>query len=132
VRRPGGDAQVDPSIAIVERLIEIVVDEHVLVGPGAPPGPDHLPGGYVQRLDPPTHAQLAAAVAAQHLVLDHRGSHRHRLPDVNVSHLRLPDLLAGFRIDCDGVGVQRVVEDPPVGIGRAAIYDVAAGDSLGG
>ena len=43
-----------------------------------------------------------------------------------VAHLRAPEQLARRRVDGDGVSVEQVVEDLPVGVRGAAIHDVAA------
>jgi len=42
----------------------------------------------------------------------------------------MPNLLARLRIDREGLAVERVEEDAPVGVGGAAIDDVAARDAL--
>ena len=126
---PGGDAEIAAAIRRVVRL-ELRPDPHVGIGPGAVGAPGDLATGRVERGEPATHAHLTAAVADEHLSLHHERGHGDRLAPVDVAELRAPHLATGLRVHGDRVHVERVEVDPAVGIGGAAIDDVAAGDPL--
>src|ERR1043166_1345283 len=87
-------------------------------GPGAVHPPDLLAGVDVVRGDESADAELAAADARDHLVLDHHRRRRDRLPDLVVALLRLPEFLAGFSVESDSRRVELILEDLAVGIGE--------------
>src|SRR6185503_20798630 len=127
--RPGGDAEILSLVHRVMRL-EAGTDEHVLVGTRAIGAPRDLPRARVERREPAAHAELAAAVADEDLVLDDQRRHRDRLALVDVAKLRDPLRLAALGVDRDGAAVERVEEDAPAGVRGAAVDEIAAGDAL--
>ena len=56
------------------------------------------------------------------------GADGDRLAVLVVSLLYLPQFLAGFGIQSDGIGIQLIEEDLAVGIRQPAIHGVAARD----
>jgi hypothetical protein len=110
--------------------VEVGTDQALRVGAGAVGAPQQLAVVRVQRRQPATHAELAAAVADQNLSLHHQGSHGDALPLVDVAQARLPRLLSGRRVDGDGVGVQRVEDELPVVQRGPAVHHVTAGHPL--
>ena len=127
--RPGMDTEILALVLVVERL-ELVADQHVLVGAGAVGAPGDLAGIRVERGQPAPHPQLAAAVPDQHLAADDQRRHRHRLAARDLAELRAPQFLAGIGVERHGLVIQGVEEDFAVGIGGAAIDHVAARDAL--
>src|SRR5436190_11337988 len=127
---PGLGAKVGAALILIEGL-ERGPDQHVAVGTRGVRAPQLLPVSRVQRLDPAAHAQLGAAVADDHFVVDDDRRHGHGLADVDIAHGHFPDLFAAVRVDRDGVRIQRVEVDPAVGVGRAAIHHVTARNADG-
>jgi hypothetical protein len=66
----------------------------------------------VERLEEAAHAVLAAVGADQHLALDDGGRHRFRVALFRIGDLRLPQQLAGLRVERDELGVERAHEQP--------------------
>ncbi|MGY2937866.1 hypothetical protein ACVWZ6_007468 [Bradyrhizobium sp. GM6.1] len=130
VGRPRLHAEILALETVVERL-EVVADQHVLVRARGVGAPRNGPGVFIERGDPAAHAHLAAAVADEHLALDHDGSHRDGLALVDLPELRMPQLLAGLGVDRDRVVIKRVEEDLAVVEGESAIDHVAAGNARG-
>ena len=130
VGRPRVDAEIPAAVGGVERL-EARADEDLLVGPGRIGAPRDRSGPAIERRQPAAHAQLAAGIADQHLVLDDERRHRDRLALVHVAQLGDPLLFAARGVECDGAVVERVEEDRAVRVDDAAVDDVAAGDALG-
>ena len=125
VARPRCSTQVLSPIVGVERL-EFGADLHVLVGPDVVGAPDFFPSSCIERGDPSPHTHLATARADDDFAFHHYRRHRDRLATGEITHLRAPYLIAGRRINGDGVPVQQIVEDLSVGVRGAAIYHVAA------
>ncbi len=73
LRRPGLDAEVLALVLRVERLV-VGTDEHVLVRTGRIRPPGDAAGGGIERRQPISDAQLAIAVADQHLPFTTRGA----------------------------------------------------------
>ena len=128
ITRPCFDAEVGAAMIGIERL-EAGPDQHVRIGASRIGAPQLAPGAGVQHQYPTAHAELGAAVADDHFVVHDDRRHRDRLADVYVADLHLPNLFAGLGVDGDGVRVERVVVDAPIGIRRAAVHDVAARDA---
>ena len=111
--------------------VELGADEHILVGPGAVAAPELLAGRDIQRGQPAAHAHFAPRDTDHDLVLDDQRRHRGGLADVDVPDLGAPDLGAGVGVDRHRHGVEEVVDDLSVGVRRAPVDDVAAGDADG-
>src|SRR6185503_16616372 len=138
VTLPGRDPEVLPLVGGVVG-VGIALDSDFLVGTGAVHGPLVLAGVHIERRNSAADAELTARNAGDNDVLDHdRGDgDRGALLVANglwagvgmIRVLRLPEFLAGFRVERDQLTLQRVDEDLAAGvIGRAAVHEVAAGD----
>ena len=114
---------------VVERLESPGLDQHVGVGTDVAAGPDDLAGLEIEPLHPAVDAELAARGADDDAILDDERRHRRRLALADVGDLGLPQLLAGLGIHRDRVPVEQVVDDLAVGVERAAVDHVAAGDA---
>ena len=90
--------------------------------------PDLLAGVDVVGGDESADTEFTAGDAGDHFVLDHHRRRRDGLALLVVSLLDLPQLLAGFGVERNGVGVQLVEEDLAVGVRHATVDRVAAGD----
>ena len=128
VARPRRSAEVLPPIVGVERL-EFRTDLHVLVGPDVVGAPDFLSSSCIERGDPSAHSHLATARPHDDFPFHHYRRHRDRLAAGEITHLRAPYLIAGDRVDRDGVPVEQIIEDPSVGVRGTAIHHVAAGSA---
>lgn len=131
VGRPGGDTRVFAFVLIV-KWFELWSDQTIGVGAGALGAPGDLAGIGIERRQPAAHAKFTAAVADEDFVVDDQRGHRHRLAFVDVAEFGLPNFLPRVRVNGNCPIVERVVENPAVGIGRAAIDQIATGDTLGG
>src|ERR1051326_9022202 len=107
-------------------------DQDILVRAGAPGGPGDLAVRKLERCELSAYAELAAAVANQHFAVDDERRHRDRFAVADVAGPRLPDLFAGRRVQRDGLIVERVEDDLPVGVDGAPVDDVAARNALRG
>ena len=65
-----------------------------------------------------------------HHVLHDQRRHRGGFAEMDIADRGAPHLLAGVGIDGDGGVVQGDIENLAVGIARAAVHHVAAGDAL--
>jgi hypothetical protein len=74
-------------------MAQIRADQDIGIGAGGIGAPDDLAAVLVQGCQPAAHAELAAAVADQHLAAHHEGRHGHGLAEVYVAELVVPDLL---------------------------------------
>jgi hypothetical protein len=61
------------------------------------------------------------------LVAHDKGRHRDRFTRRIISVLDLPDLVAGLRVERDDMVVERRHEQLAIGVGRAAVDEIAAG-----
>src|ERR1044071_6304557 len=86
-------------------------------------GPQQLAGTRVIRLEEAADAVLAAVGADQHLVLHHGRRHRLAVALLGIGDLRLPDALAGVRVERDQPRVHRTPEE-------LAARDRSAGKSI--
>ena len=99
-RRPRRDAEVLALVLGVEG-VEVGADLHVAVRAGVERAPHLLAGLHVERRDVAAHAELAAGVADEHVVLDDDRRGGERLAAVDVADLGPPRFLAGLGIDGD-------------------------------
>ncbi len=129
VRRPARDAEILTAVGCVEGM-KPRSDQNIAVRTGAPRGPGDLAIRQLQRRELSAHAEGRAAVADQDLAVDDERRHRDRFAVANVAGSRLPDLLAVVRVQGNGLVIERVEDDLPVGIRGAAIDDVAACHAL--
>src|SRR5439155_10616876 len=90
--------------------------------------PDLMAVLHVVGRHEPAYAELAAADARDHLVLDDHRRVRNGLAVAIVALLDLPDLLAGVGVERHGVRIQLVEEDLAVRVRDAAVDRVAARD----
>ena len=127
---PGFHTQILAPVSGIKGL-EGGADQHVLVGTGAVRPPELLAGGGVERREPATNAELAAAVADQHPTFHDERRHGERLAELDLSELCTPELLSARRIERDRMVVERVEKKAPIGVDRAAIDHVAARNALG-
>ena len=84
--------------------------------------PDLLAGGLIIGGDIAARAEIRPALADDHLAVEHArraGDGLHRLVSGTVCDA--PEQLAGLGVERDQPAVQRGGENPPVGIGHAAI-----------
>ena len=131
IRRPGLHAEILALHPFVIGM-EVLADQHVLVGPGAIGAPGDLAGVLVDRGQPAAHAQFAAAVADHDLAVHDERGHGDGLALVDVAELGVPEFLAGLGVERDGIVVQRVEKYLAVVVGEPAVDHVAAGDADGG
>ena len=127
--RPALHSEIGAAVQGVEGM-EPRADQHVLVGAGGVSPPDFLAVRRVQRGQFSADAELSSAVADEDFSFDDERGHRDRLPRLDVGDLRRPGFLARVGVERDRPAVERVVENLSVGIGRAAIDDVATRDTL--
>ena len=128
VWRPAFRALVRSLIFRIKGL-ETGANARVLVGTGAISSPTYLAGLQIERHQSAANAQLSTADPGEDHVPDHDGSHRGRLPQLDVADLRLPNTLAGIRIDGHGMIVECVVDDFAVSITGAAVHHITAGNA---
>lgn len=102
------------------------VDTHHRIRARAVRAPDELAGLQVERAELSLHAHLPAGVADVDEVLHDERCHRGRRAILDVGGLRAPHLLACRGVDSDGVIVERIVDQLPVGQRPSANDDVAA------
>ena len=126
--RPRCDAEVGAAVIGIKRL-ERRADQHITVRSDRVGAPQLFAVPGIERENPAPYSQLGATVADDHFVLHDQRGHRHRLTDVDVPHLDVPDLFPGGGIDGHGVGIQRVVVDAAVREGGATVDDVATRDA---
>jgi hypothetical protein len=126
---PALHAEVRLAVGRIERL-EPLAQQHLAIGTGAVRAPGDIPVGRVEGGDPPAHAELPAAVAHEDFPLHDQRRHSHRLAAADLAQARAPHLLPCLRVHRDGVIVQGVEVHAAVGVRRAAVHNVAAGDAL--
>ena len=128
VATPGRDADVRSTAKGASPGLR----EHQRIGAHVVRGPENLAGGKIESLHPAVDPELAARRTHDDAVAGDERGHGCRLALPDIADLRLPDLTSRLRIDRDGVTIEQVIDDLAVGVHRAAIDRVAAGDADGG
>src|SRR4029078_3428178 len=123
VWRPARDPEILGLQGIIEGL-EVIADQHVLVGPGRVSPPCDRAVLLVKRSNPTAHPHLAAAIADEDFSLGGERRHGDGLAFADLAELRMPKLLPGLGVQRDGVIVERGDEDLALVICEAAGYNV--------
>ena len=131
VWRPARNPEILTAVGCVKGM-KPGSEQYVAVGASAPSDPCNLAIGQLERRKLSAHAELSAAVADQDFAIHDERRHRDRLPMADVAGPRLPDLLTVDRVQRDGLVIERIEDDLPVGIDGATIDNVATSDALSG
>ena len=110
--------------------MKIRPDENVLIGTRRIGAPENLAILGVKSRQPTADAEFSAAITDDYDSFGDDRRHGHRFALIDIAQRRVPGFLAGRGVDRHGMQIERVVVDPSVEVGRAAIDHIATGNTL--
>src|SRR5882724_6236858 len=104
---------------------EAPTDQHLAVRSAVVGPPEHLAVLEIECCDPATDSHLTTAVPHEDPAIYDERRHGHRLTAIDVAQPRLPHHLPTLGVQRDRDVVESVEDDLAVGVGSAAVHDVA-------